>query len=131
MKIAHLLVAPTFVALASPSAYAAPPAAPAPMHAKMQMPEHNARMHLMMQRAQEAKSPAERNNLMIENMARMKNHMSAMNEMMSMGEMMAQKPMPMSMDPAHMKKMHSHMAMMHQMLESLMVQQQLMMKHPK
>ena len=67
---------------------------------------------------------------MIENMAMMKAHMSAMNGMMDMGGMMAGKPMttPMTMDPSRMQKMRDHMAMMHQMLESLMVQQQLMMK---
>ena len=121
------------VTLASPSAYAAPPAPAAPMqgHAMpMPMPEHSARMHLMMQRAQAARTPAERNALMVENMAMMKAHMTAMNGMMDMGGMMAGKPMtmPMPMDPAHMEKMHNHMAMMHQMMESLMVQQQLMMR---
>ena len=116
------------VTLTSPSAYAAQPAPAAPMHENaMPMPDHSARMHLMMQRAQEARTPTERNRLMIENMAMMKTHMIAM---MDMGGMMAQKPMamPMTMDAAHMEKMRNHMAMMHQMLESLMVQQQLMMK---
>ena len=131
MKMSHLFIAMSCVALASPSAYAAQPAPAVPMHENAKpMPDHSAQMHSMMQRAQEARTPAERNKLMIENMAMMKTHMSAMNGMMDMGGMMAQKPMamPMTMDPAHMKKMRDHMAMMHQMLESLMVQQQLMMK---
>ena len=130
MKISRLFITMSCVALASPSAYAGQPAPAAPMHENAKpMPDHSAQMHSMMQRAQEARTPAERNRLMIENMAMMKTHMSAMNGMMDMGGMMAQKPMamPMTMDPAHMKKMRDHMAMMHQMLESLMVQQQLMM----
>ena len=131
MKMSHLLIAMSCVMLASPSAHAAQPAPAPPMHENaMPMPDHSAQMHLMMQRAQDARTPTERNRLMIENMAMMKTHMSAMNGMMDMGGMMAQKPMaiPMTMDPAHMEKMLKHMAMMHQMLESLMVQQQLMMK---
>lgn len=131
MKIARILVAVSCVTLASPSAYAGPPAPAVPVHAHpMPMPEQSARMDSMMQRAQAAKTPAQRNALMVENMAMMKAHMTAMNGMMDMGGMMAGKPMtmPMPMDPAHMEKMHNHMAMMHQMMESLMVQQQLMMR---
>lgn len=107
------------VALANPSAYAAHPAPAAPMHEDAKpMTDHSAQMHSMMQRAQEARTPAERNRLMIENMAMMKMHMSTMNGMMDMGSMMAGKPtaMPMTMDPSHMKKMRDHMAMMHQIL---------------
>ena len=131
MKIPHFFIAMSCVTLAGTTAYAAQPAPAAPMHENAKpMPDHSARMHLMMQRAQEARTPAERNKLMIENMAMMKAHMSAMNGMMDMGGMMAGKPMamPMTMDRAHMEKMRNHMAMMHQMLESLMVQQHLMMK---
>ena len=131
MKISHFFIAFSCVALASPSAYAAQLAPAAQMHENAKpMPDHTAQMLSMMQRAQEARTPAERNRLMIENMAMMKMHMSTMNGMMDMGSMMAGKPMamPMTMDPSHMKKMRDHMAMMHQMLESLMVQQQLMMK---
>ena len=131
MKISHLFIAISCAALASPLVYAAQPAPAAPINEHtMPMPDHSARMHLMMQRAQDAGTPTERNRLMIENMAMMKTHMSEMNAMMDMGGMKAQKPMamPMTMDPAHMEKMLKHMAMMHQMLESLMVQQQLMMK---
>ena len=37
----------------------------------------------------------------------------------------------MKMDPAHMEKMKQHMGMMHEMMESLMMQQELMMPPKK
>jgi len=85
----------------------------------------------MMERAQAAKSPAERNRLMAENMAKMKAHMAEMKGMMDMGTMIDGKPMSMPMDAAHMEKMHQHMAMMHDMMERLMIQQEMMMKSSK
>jgi hypothetical protein len=84
----------------------------------------------MMERAQQAKTPAERSKLMAENMAMMKAHMAEMNGMMG-GKMMDGKPMPMAMDAAHMENMNKHMVMMHEMMERLMVQQELMMKPAK
>lgn len=81
----------------------------------------------MMDRAIKAKKPAERRQLMIENMAMMNAKMAEMKAMMKMDGMMAGKPMSMPMDPSHMEKMQQHMALMHQMMERLMVQQQLMM----
>ncbi len=130
MKIVSLIVATAFVtfscsaALAEPSATQAPmsmPAAPTD-HAA----HHGAQMHALATAAQNARTPAERNRLMAENMTMMKAQMAEMAAMMEPATMpMA---MPMTMDAAHMEKMGRHMAMMHQMMESLMVQQQLMMR---
>jgi hypothetical protein len=130
MKTVHLIAAAAFVSLASPSAFAAPPQAAAPMAMPVTPADHSAhhgaQMHAMVAAAQNARTPAERNRLMAENMVMMKDHMAQMTAMMEPMPM----PMatPMVMDAAHMEKMARHMAMMHQMMESLMVQQQLMMK---
>ena len=126
MKAVQLISVSAFVAFANPAAFAAPPIAAAPIAMPMTSTDHSAhhsaRMHAMVAASQSARTPAERNRLMAENMAMMKDHMAEMSAMM--GPM----PMPMVMDAAHMEKMGRHMAMMHQMMESLMVQQQLMMK---
>lgn len=126
MKISSLLIVASITALVVPAIHAAPAA-----HATHDMPmaEHSPQMHDMMARAQNAKTPAERQKLMVENMAMMKAHMAGMNTMMGKEKMAADKPMkmPMAMDAAHMKKMRQHMAMMHQMLESLMIQQEMLM----
>lgn len=94
---------------------------------------------------------AEREKLMTENMAMMKAHMASMKAKMAEGGMTSHgdKPMAMDpahnekmkanmadggmmkMDPAHMEKMKQHMEMMHQMVESLMIQQELMMPPKK
>ncbi len=138
MKIAHTIAA-ALAAITSPMAFAAPPEAAPPMAMPMPttapMPDHGAQMHAMMAKADQAKTPAERSKLMAENMAMMKVHMADMSAMMEHKPMAmpASEPAsgPMTMDAAHMEKMGKHMAMMHQMMESLMVQQQMMMKSGK
>lgn len=139
MKIFHILAA--LAASTSVATFAAPPetaapktmAMPVPMAAVDHSAHHSAQMHEMMGKADSAKTPAQRNKLMADNMTMMKTHMAEMSAMMANKPMTM--PMPMSggmtMDAAHMEKMGKHMAMMHQMMESLMVQQQLMMKSGK
>lgn len=123
MKKLYIIVA-TIAAVTSPSAITAQPQTTAPMTTPMKAMDHSAhhgaQMHDMMGKADRAKTPAESKKLMTENMAMMKIHMAEMSAKMD--------HKPMAMDAAHMDKMGKHMAMMHQMMESLMVQQQLMMK---
>jgi hypothetical protein len=137
MTKTKLIAAAAFVTFSAPAVFAAPPEAAAPMAMPMtdHSAHHGAQMHAMMAKADSAKTPAERNKLMADNMAMMKTHMAEMSAMMDHKPMAmpASGPMkmPMTMDAAHMEKMGKHMAMMHQMMESLMVQQQLMMKSVK
>jgi hypothetical protein len=135
MNIKKLIAATAFVTLFNPSAFAAQaePAAPMAMPMTDHTAHHNAQMHAMMAKADSAKTAAERNKLMAENMAMMKVHMADMTAMMNEKPMAmpTSGPMKMPMDAAHMEKMGKHMAMMHQMMESLMVQQQMMMKSGK
>jgi hypothetical protein len=142
MKNVYILAA-ALAAVSSGPAFAAQSETAAPMTMPTPMTDHsahhNAQMHEMMGKADSAKTPAERKKLMADNMAMMKVHMTEMSAMMNKKPM----AMPMSgpdsgsmsgemkMDAAHMEKMAKHMAMMHQMMESLMVQQQLMMKSGK
>jgi hypothetical protein len=138
MKFLHIITA-ALVAFGSPVAFAAPPEVAAPMAMPMTAMDHGAhhgaQMHAMMGKVDSAKTPAERNKLMAENMAMMKVHIADMSAMMNQKPMAmpASGPMkmPMTMDAAHMEKMGKHMAMVNQMLESLMLQQQLMMKSGK
>ena len=151
MRTPYLATVAAFTMLTGCAAYAAPPEPkPAMQSHAMPMGDHTAHQQ-MMERAQNAKTPAEREKLMTENMAMMKAHMASMKAKMAEGGMMAQgnKPMAMDpahkekmkakmaeggmmkMDPAHMEKMKQHMAMMHQMMESLMMQQELMMPPKK
>lgn len=134
MMVRKLFCAMLFVTSTMPLAHAAEPEVTPPKteHA-MAKPDHHADTPSMTERAQKAKTAAERNKLMAENMAVMKAHMAEMKKMGDMGRMMNGnrmdgRPMPMAMDTAHMEKMHQHMAMMHEMLERLIVQQELMMK---
>lgn len=134
MKARKLFSALVVFIVATPLANAAAPqtAAPKSEHATS-MPGHHPDTESMIERAQKAKTPAERSKLMAENMATMKAHIAEMKAMGGMGgtmdgKMMDGKPMPMAMDPAHMEKMHRHMAMMHEMMERLVVQQDMMMK---
>jgi hypothetical protein len=133
MKINTLIAAAAFSTFLCPSAVAAPPEATAPMAMPMtdHSAHHGAQMHAMMAKADSAKTPAERNKLMAENMEMMKVHMADMTAMMKDKPMAMPASGPMAMDASHMEKMGKHMAMIHQMLESLMVQQQLMMKSGK
>lgn len=139
MKIVHMIAVTAVAVLTVQPMLAAPPETASPMAMPMtdHSAHHNAKMHAMMAKAEQAKTPAERNKLMAENMEMMKVHMADMSAMMN------EKPMamaasgsmpvsgPMKMDAAHMEKMGKHMAMMHQMMESLMLQQQMMMKSGK
>ena len=144
MRSPYLATVAAFAMLTGCAAYAAPPEPkPAMQSHAMPMADHTAHQQ-MMERAQNAKTPAEREMLMMANMASMKAKM-AEGGMMSQGD----KPMAMDpahkekmkakmaeggmmkMDPAHMEKMKQHMAMMHQMMESLMMQQELMMPPKK
>jgi hypothetical protein len=127
MKYFQCIAATAFLTLTLSSAIAAPPEAMAPMTMPMGMSDHSAHMHAMIGKAESARTQAERNKLMAENMAMMKAHMAEISAMKD------EKPMtmPMVMDAAHMEKMKKRMAMMHQMMESLMIQQQLMMKFTK
>ncbi len=146
MRTPNLATVAAFALLTGCAAYAAPPE-PKPA---MPMADHSAHQQ-MMERAQNAKTPAEREKLMNENMAMMKAHMASMKAKMADGGMMSRgdKPMAMDpahkekmkakmadggmmkMDPAHMEKMKQHMGMMHEMMESLMMQQELMMPPKK
>ncbi len=138
MKTLYILAA-ALTAFTSGAAFAAQSETAAPMTMPMPMTDHsahhNAQMHEMMGKAERAKTPAERKKLMADNMAMMKVHMTEMSTMMNNKPMAMPESGPMSgamkMDAAHMEKMATHMAMMHQMMESLMVQQQLMMKSGK
>jgi hypothetical protein len=131
MKAPALLAAIASFAIVGPSAYAAPPETTAHQHDHgAPAAQQAAQSDSIMDRAQKAKTPTERNKLMAENMATMKAHMAEMNGMMG-GKMMEGMPMPMEMDAAHMEKMHKHMTMMHDMMERLMVQQELMMQPAK
>ena len=124
MRSPYLATVAAFAMLTGCAAYAAPPEPkPAMQSHAMPMADHTAHQQ-MMERAKNAKTPAEREKLMTENMARMKAHMASMKAMMAEGGMM-------KMDPAHMEKMKQHMAMMHQMMESRMMQQELMMPPKK
>lgn len=129
MKIAHIIAA-ALVTATNPMAFAAPPEAPMPMTMDHSA-HHSEQMHAMMAKAEKAKTPVERSKLMAENMAMMKVHMADMSAMMKDKPMSMPASGPMPMDAAHMEKMGKHMAMMHQMMESLMVQQQMMMKSKK
>lgn len=130
MKISSVLMVASIAVLVAPAIHAVPAAAPV-AHAMHHMPmaEHGPQMHAMMARAQAAKTPAERQKLMVENMAMMKAHMAEMNAMMGTEKMTVDKPMkmPMTMDAAHTEKMRKHMTMMHQMMEGLLVQQEMLM----
>jgi hypothetical protein len=151
MGTPNLTTVAAFALLTGCAAYAAPPE-PTPVmqsHA-MPMADHTAHQQ-MMERAQNAKTPAEREKLMTENMAMMKAHMASMKAKMAEGGMMSHGDKPMAMDPAHkekmkakmadggmmkmgpahMDKMKQHMGMMHQMMESLIMQQELMMPPKK
>jgi hypothetical protein len=81
----------------------------------------------MAERTQRAKTLGERQRLMVENMASMEARMAEMSAMVSKSDAIPGKPMGMTIDCSHVEKMHEHMVMMHQMLESMMVQQRLMM----
>jgi hypothetical protein len=131
MKAFYIVSAAIVAALTITPTFAAPPEAAPPM--SMPMADHSAQMHAMMAKADSVKTPAERNKLMADNMAMMKVHMADMSAMMNQKPMAmpASGPMKMPMDAAHMEKMGKHMAMVNQMLESLMLQQQLMMKSGK
>ena len=151
MRTPNLATAAAFALLTGCAAYAAPtePKPPIQKHA-MPMADHTAHQQ-MMERAQNAKTPAEREKVMTENMTMMKAHMASMKAKMADGGMMSHgdKPMAMDpshkekmkakmadggmmkMDPAHMEKMKQHMGMMHQMMESLIMQQELMMPPKK
>ncbi len=133
MRISNLLASLAFVTVAIPSVSAAPQETGASKHEHATAPEQTGRMHMMVERARKAKTPAERTKLMAENMVLMQAHMMEMNTTIDIGgilarKMMDGKAMPMVMDAAHMEKMHKHMMMMRQMMENLMVQQELMMK---
>jgi len=151
MRTPNLATAAAFALLAGCAAYAAPPEPkPAMQSHAMPMADHTAHQQ-MMERAQNAKTLAEREKLMTENMAMMKAHMASMKAKMADGGMMSHgdKQMAMDpshkekmkakmadggmmkMDPAHMEKMKQHMGMMHQMMESLIMQQELMMPPKK
>ena len=127
MRTFNLASVAAFALLAGGAAYAAPPEPKPTMHSHaMPMADHTAHQQ-MMERAHNAKTPAEREKFMIENMAMMKVHMASMKAKMADGGMMSHGDKPMAMDPAHMEKMKQHMGMMHQMMESLIMQQELMM----
>jgi len=127
MKASNLITVAAVAMLAGCAAYAKPPESIAPMQGhSMPMADHSAHQQ-MMERAQNAKTPAEREKLMTENMAMMKAHMASMKAKMAEGGMMEHGDKPMAMDPARMEKMKQHMGMMHQMMESLIMQQELMM----
>ena len=134
MKASTLFCAMVFLTSTIPLAHAAEPeVTPPKTQHGMAMPEHHAYTLSMTERAHNAKTAAERYELMAENMAVMKAHLAEMKKMHGMGRMlngnmMDGRPMPMAMDPAHMEKMHQHMAMMHELMERLIVQQELMMK---
>ena len=134
MKTFYTLAA-ALAAFTSGATFAAQPETATPMTMPMPMTDHSAhhsaQMHEMMAKADRAKTPAERNKLMTENMSMMKAHMAEMSTMMNKKPMAMPMTGGMKMDAAHMEKMEKHMAMMHQMMESLMVQQQLMMKSGK
>jgi hypothetical protein len=139
MKTIHMIAATVVAVLAVQPSFAAPPETAAPMTMQMadHSAQHTAQMHAMMAKADQARTPAERSKLMAENMAMMKVHMADMSAMLNekpmamaaSGAMPASEPM--TMDAAHMAKMGNHMAMIHQMMESLMLQQQMMMKSGK
>jgi hypothetical protein len=133
MDIKKLIAAAAVLTFFNPSAFAtqAEPAAPMAMPMTDHTAHHSAQMHAMMAKADSAKTAAERNKLMVENMAMMKVHMADMSAMMNEKPMAMPMSGGMAMDAAHMEKMGKHMAMMHQMMESLMVQQQMMMKSGK
>jgi hypothetical protein len=137
MKTSIILSIAALTLMGTSSSFAAPPEAPTampmPMTAPTPMSDHGAQMHAMMAKAEQAKTPAERSKLMAENMAMMRVHMAEMSAMMKDKPLAMPMPAsgPMAMDAAHMEKMGKHMAMMHQMMESLMVQQQMMMKSGK
>lgn len=130
MKTLKLFSTMAFLAVAIASANATGPQAKVPNHDHaMPMPGVEANVSAMAERAQKAKTPSERSKLMNENMITMKLHMSEMKSLMAIdGKMMDGKSKPMTMDPAHMEKMQKHMTMMHDMMESLIIQQELMMK---
>ncbi|MDA3858407.1 MAG: hypothetical protein PF480_09275 [Roseovarius sp.] len=131
MRTPNLATVAAFALLTGCAAYAAPPEPkPAMQSHAMPMADHSAHQQ-MMERAQNAKTPAEREKLMNENMAMMKAHMASMKAKMADGGMMSRGDKPMAMDPAHMEKMKQHMGMMHQMMESLIMQQELMMPPKK
>jgi hypothetical protein len=151
MRAPYIVTIAAFTMLTGCAAYAAPPEPkPAMQSHAMPMADHTAHQQ-MMERAHNAKTPAEREKLMTENMAMMKAHMASMKAKMADGGMMSRgdKPMAMGpahkekmktkmagdgmmkMDPAHMEKMKQHMGMMHEMMESLMMQQELMMPPKK
>lgn len=136
MKTSILFASLAIFAVAAAPINAAPPETASLDHSHQHAADQGAQADSVMARAQKAKTPAERNKLMAENMAMMKAHMSEMNGMIDMGNMMGSKmmegkPMPMAMDAAHMEKMHKHMTMMHEMMERLIVQQDLMMRPMK
>ena len=111
MKTPKFVTVAAFALLASSATYAAPQTPQAPAHKHdMPMSKDGAQMQMMKDKAATAKTPAERNKLMSENMAQMKAHMASMKAKMSEGGMMAQGKGPMTMDPAHMQKMKQHMA---------------------
>ena len=131
MRTPNLATVAAFALLTGCAAYAAPPEPkPAMQSHAMPMADHTAHQQ-MMERAQNAKTPAEREKVMTENMTMMKAHMASMKAKMADGGMMSYGDKPMAMDPAHMEKMKQHMGMMHQMMESLIMQQELMMPPKK
>ncbi|HEY9091560.1 hypothetical protein [Parasphingorhabdus sp.] len=158
MKNSSLITVAAFTMLTGFSANATQPEPKAAMQSQATPMTDNSAHQQMMERAQNAKTPAEREKLMTENMAMMKADMASMKAKMADGGMMSQgkKPMkmdpadmkkmkakmaeggmmaqgkgPMAMDPAHMQKMKQHMGMMYQMMERLMLQQELMMDPEK
>jgi hypothetical protein len=131
MKAPRLLATVACLVTAASAVHAAPPETAAHQHDhSAPAAQQHTQSDSIIDRAQKAKTPAERNKLMAENMAMMKAHMAEMHGKMG-GQMMDGKAMPMPMDAAHMENMHKHMAMMHDMMERLMVQQELMMKPAK
>ena len=131
MKTRKFFSALILLTAAIPLANAAEPeAVPPNAEHVVAMLEHRADTQSIMELAKNARTPAERNKLMAENMTVMKAHMGDMKKMGGMmnWKMRDGKPMPTAMDPTHMERMHQHIARMHEMMERLIVQQELMMK---
>ncbi|MEH6791414.1 hypothetical protein [Parasphingorhabdus sp.] len=83
MRTPYIVPIAAFAMLTGCAAYAAPPEPkPAMQSHAMPMADHSAHQQ-MMERAQNAKTPAEREKLMTENMAMMKAHMASMKAKMA------------------------------------------------
>ena len=120
----QLLFASAFMLLAIPAAYAqtATPAL---------LPDRFQQMQTMMDQMPQAKTPAERQKLMVDHMELMRVQMTGMRSMMGQGGMMGQPQGGSAVDPKvapQMQMMQQRMDMMQGMMEQMVQQQQHMMK---